>query len=365
MNNCLISVIVPVYNTAPWLRKCLDSICAQSYRNLEILCINDGSTDNSAEILAEYAQKDERIKVYTQANAGLSAARNTGLEHATGEWVTGVDSDDYLYPDAYQKALSYCREGVDMVFFGVQKVDEEGSPLDNGNYFKLPATGEYEMNPELAKHLNVCFVSKLWRRSMIEEQGLRFPVGLVHEDEAMYWTAAPYVKRIAICPHIGYAYLQRENSIMNQIGLDDEKRLKRLIPVIEHISDEYKKRGLMTVDARNYIIEMFTKKFCDTKFTETLTLKEISIKTIAKCNMKYANYRLERLFTFERHGLLTIRRYKQVKIHSIIGVPVWFTFYTYHARKINLSVICFHLKKRAMRFFYPKQKATSITRNNG
>ena len=81
----LISVIVPVYNVEKYLRKCLDSICGQTYRNLEILCVNDGSTDGSAAILEEYAARDARIKVFTQPNRGLSAARNTGLEHATVE----------------------------------------------------------------------------------------------------------------------------------------------------------------------------------------------------------------------------------------------------------------------------------------
>ena len=126
MNKELISVIVPVYNAAPWLRRCLDSICCQSYSNLEILCINDGSTDNSAVILDEYAAKDNRIRVITQQNAGLSAARNAGLENATGEWVTGVDADDYITPDVYEKAVACIAASVDMVAFGVQMVDDEG-----------------------------------------------------------------------------------------------------------------------------------------------------------------------------------------------------------------------------------------------
>ena len=147
MKSPLISVIVPVYNTAPWLRRCLDSICSQSYKNLEILCVNDGSPDNAAEILAEYVAKDSRLKIFTQENAGLSAARNTGLEHASGEWVTGVDSDDYLYPGIYEQAIKHCHEDVDMVFFGVQKVDDEDNILHPNQYFSLPK--EYELTPGL------------------------------------------------------------------------------------------------------------------------------------------------------------------------------------------------------------------------
>lgn len=210
-----VSVIVPVYNTAPWLRRCLDSICAQSYRNLEILCVNDGSTDNSAEILAEYAARDARIRVFTQENAGLSAARNTALMHATGEWIAGVDSDDYVAADVYEKAVACITEGVDAVFFGVQTVDEMGAVIpDPMGYFSLP-TENMPFSERLALRLNVCFWSKLWRRSFIAEHGLCFPDGLVHEDEAFYYLAAPWLRKAAFSPSIGYFYVQRSGSIMH------------------------------------------------------------------------------------------------------------------------------------------------------
>ena len=231
----LISVIVPVYNTAPWLGRCLDSICAQTYRNLEILCVNDGSTDNSAEILEEYAAKDSRIKVITQENAGLSAARNTALEHAIGEWVTGVDSDDYLEPCIYERAMQSVAEGVDLVFFGVRDVDEEGADIPANPYFNLPAAGVHEMTPELAGQLNACFWSKLWRRGLIEENKLRFPHGLVHEDEAFYFLTAPLVKRVAVCSAVGYYYVQRAGSIMNGDCVTPGQRLLRYEPVVHFV----------------------------------------------------------------------------------------------------------------------------------
>ena len=213
-----VSVIVPVYNTAPWLRRCLDSICAQSYRNLEILCVNDGSTDNSAEILAEYAARDARIKVFTQENAGLSAARNTALMHATGEWIAGVDSDDYVAADVYEKAVACITEGVDAVFFGVQTVDDTGAEIpDPMGYFSLPM-GNMQFSEHLALRLNVCFWSKLWRRSFVAQHGLRFPEGLVHEDEAFYYLAAPWLRKVAFSPQIGYYYVQRRGSIMHSSG---------------------------------------------------------------------------------------------------------------------------------------------------
>lgn len=215
MESAAVSIIVPVYNTAPWLRRCLDSICLQTYTNLEILCVNDGSTDNSSAILDEYAAKDARIRVFTQENAGLSAARNTALNHASGQWVLGVDADDYLALDVVEKAVTHAGDGVDMVFVGVQMVDDGGENLpDEQGYFELPS-GKQEFSERLALKLNVCFWSKLWRRSLIEEHGLRFPDGLVHEDEVFYYLAAPFVRNVAFSPSTGYYYVQRSGSIMH------------------------------------------------------------------------------------------------------------------------------------------------------
>lgn len=243
MNKPLLSVIVPVYNTSPWLRRCLDSICAQTYRNLEILCVNDGSTDNSAEILAEYAAKDGRIKVFTQKNAGLSAARNTALEHATGDWIAGVDSDDYLEPEVYERVVACVADEVDMVCFGVNTVTENGAELPHWDYFDLPEAGPCEMNPELAGRLNVCFWSKLWRRSLLESHNLRFPDGLVHEDNAMYCCALPWIRKVAFCSYAGYNYAQRADSIMGQKVVADVQ-VARNAAVYRFVAAEYQRMGL-------------------------------------------------------------------------------------------------------------------------
>ena len=99
----LISVIIPVYGIEKYIRQCLDSVINQSYKNLEIIVVNDGARDKSAEIAREYAQKDNRIKVYDYENGGLSVARNRGLGHATGDYISFVDGDDWLHPDFYMK----------------------------------------------------------------------------------------------------------------------------------------------------------------------------------------------------------------------------------------------------------------------
>lgn len=123
----LITVIVPVYNVEKYLRRCLDSIIRQTYQNLEILCIDDGSIDNSGEICEQYAARDARIKVIHQENQGLSTARNRGLDTATGEYIAFVDSDDYIAADVleqlYQSAVS---SDATCVICGYNCVDSMG-----------------------------------------------------------------------------------------------------------------------------------------------------------------------------------------------------------------------------------------------
>ena len=97
--NPLVSVIIPVYNVEKYLRRCLNSVIDQEYKNIEIILVNDGSTDNSLEIAISYKEKDKRIKVFSQENQGLSAARNMGLDKSHGEYITFIDSDDYVSKD--------------------------------------------------------------------------------------------------------------------------------------------------------------------------------------------------------------------------------------------------------------------------
>lgn len=230
----LISVIVPVYNVEQWLGSCLESLCNQSYRNLEIICVEDASLDNSAQILGFYASRDPRIKIIMQQNAGLSGARNSGLAHATGDWVTGVDSDDWLLPDIYESVVPFLTDDVDMLMFGTDVVDDENNALleKRQNYFRMvppqirggdsPRTAE--ITPNLPQRINVCFWNKLWRRSIITNHSLRFPEGLIHEDEAFIRLFLPFARRWCYVPKIGYKYRLRQGSIMDNANRQDMQK---------------------------------------------------------------------------------------------------------------------------------------------
>ena len=120
-----ISVIIPVYNTAPYLKRCLDSVLGSTYRNLEVICVNDGSTDESLSILEHYQELDDRIVVITQNNRGLSAARNTGMAQATGAFLSFVDSDDWVHPQMFELLRNAMADDVCMAVCGAKWVYRE------------------------------------------------------------------------------------------------------------------------------------------------------------------------------------------------------------------------------------------------
>ncbi len=220
----LLTVIVPVYNVEAHLRRCLDSIIHQTYRNLEIICINDGSTDGSAAILAEYACADARIRVIHQENAGLSAARNTGIRLAHGELLTTVDSDDYLEQDAYSRTVPLMTEDVNMICFSAQVEGPPGSITDEMQaYMNLQHEGIQIVTPELAYRMPDTAWNKIFRRSVILEHGIRFAEGLWYEDFGFKYMYLSVSQRVLMYPARLYHYVLRDDSIMGKTQKGNSK----------------------------------------------------------------------------------------------------------------------------------------------
>ena len=226
----LISVIVPVYNTAPFLRKCLDSICNQTYRNLEIICINDGSTDSSAEILAEYATKDSRFIIIDQENAGQAAARNKGLQLARGEWITGVDSDDFIEPDTYEYCIKNLSHKADtkLIIFSFDSIDGDSGRILHRN--QQPATGIITPSPYHLLRTDCYFWNKLWHRDLFTQSGIRFTEGMWFEDVALFYCIAPYLGQILYLPDVKAHYMRygQFTSSMDQARALPHKNMERL-----------------------------------------------------------------------------------------------------------------------------------------
>ena len=214
MNKPLVSIIIPVYNVEEYLRECLDSVHNQTYKNLEIICIDDGSTDGSADILNEYQKKDNRIKLLSQSNAGQAAARNAGLQIATGKWVGGLDADDYLELDAIEKVIRHACQPVDVIQFSSRYFDATGKS-------KEPRINIQESGliPITESHIIKChpaFWDKLWKKELIDKCNIRFPVGLHFEDLAFTRCVLSMASAMYCIPDKLYVYRYRPGSTMER-----------------------------------------------------------------------------------------------------------------------------------------------------
>lgn len=181
-----ISIIIPVYNAEPYLVRCLDSVLKQSWSDFEAICINDGSTDESLSVLESYEKRDKRIKVYSQKNGGLSAARNAGIAKAQGEYLAFLDSDDFLAENMLERALETAyRFKADIVIFDYWLYKSDNDPLetyrDQSLFETLDGTCfSFADAPCLAGFIGVW--DRIFRRDFIEENGFVFPVGRIYED---------------------------------------------------------------------------------------------------------------------------------------------------------------------------------------
>lgn len=216
----LISIVVPIYNVETFLSKCIDSIICQSYRNLQIILVDDGSTDNCGNICDEYASRDERIEVVHKQNGGLSDARNLGIERAKGKYITFVDSDDAIEFDMIEYLYSLLFENkADISVCQKLDVDENGQNL-NINGSSIDATyvlhdNEACMHDFLAKrNISVTAWGKLYRMDLFHD--IRYPLGKYHEDTFTTYKLIGLCKTIVVGSSPKYLYRHRKGSIMLQ-----------------------------------------------------------------------------------------------------------------------------------------------------
>lgn len=215
MEQPLISVIVPVYKVEPYLDKCISSIVNQTYANLEIILVDDGSPDNCPAMCDAWAEKDGRIRVIHKTNGGLSDARNAGMAVATGELMTFVDSDDWIAPDMYEHLYQCLAEdNSDIAVCGVQMVWEDKTPSR-----MLTREGNCVLNQEEAMRaiieeswLKQPVWYKIYKTELVRD--ILFPKGKYHEDVFWSYQAVGRAKKVSISDHMGYYYLQRGGSIM-------------------------------------------------------------------------------------------------------------------------------------------------------
>ena len=222
-----VSVIIPVYNTEKYLRECLDSICAQTYHGLEIILIDDGSTDESGDICEEWSRKDNRIRVFHQQNAGVSSARNAGLEVCTGDLISFVDSDDWLDLEMIEKLVGCLDENrADAAMCGF--VDyPHGAPVEKGVFSVAPCDFKGAIYQMMRR--NGCFTAlwaKLFRRELVFRDGgpVRFDASLTFgEDEVWLLEVLRDCRATAFLPQAMYYWRPREGSVTRTETLTEKQ----------------------------------------------------------------------------------------------------------------------------------------------
>lgn len=238
-----ISVIVPVYNTVDLLQRCVDSIRRQTYRNLEIILVDDGSTDNSGALAEKFALEDRRIRVFHKENGGSSSARNLGISKARGDFIGFVDSDDYIEPEMYERLLQVAvTEDLLMVQTSRDEIDEEGNLLPN--VCEPPKEPELwdcqHFMRELLLHKGDCsFCTKLIHASLLKEE--RFPEGELNEDFYLLVRLLPKIPAVAVMPwqdyHVFYRYgsntRTRNRNEFPQVFTDIVKNADRVYEIVE------------------------------------------------------------------------------------------------------------------------------------
>lgn len=260
MEKWLVSIIIPVYNVEEYLDRCIRSALSQTIRNIEVLIVDDGSTDSCPEICDDWAKHDRRIRVIHCSNGGLSFARNVGLDNSNGQFVLFVDSDDYLEADACEKLMTHISPGVDIVIGACKRIE-----MGKVEYFKhtnLEEGGLYCAKDYMIKSIQKCeWYAPVWlnlyKKSFLVENNLRFKEGVIFEDLEFIprlFLAEPLV---LFCGYAFYNYVIRDDSITTSGSMARKRET-----IIEILTDWYDWfNRVYDLEYRHYLLSMLCRQY--------------------------------------------------------------------------------------------------------
>lgn len=228
-----VSIVVPIYNVEQYIEKCLTSLENQTLQDIQIILVNDGSQDNSAEIAKKYVEKNPTKFLYVEKkNGGLSDARNFGMPYATGEYIAFLDSDDYVEPTLYEKMY--------------QKAKEENSDLVECDFIweypdkqKIDCGEIYQGQKEMMVKARVVAWNKLIRRDLLQKVGQQYTVGVQYEDMDFFYNMIPYYHKVSFIKEPLIHYVQRDSSISNK----QNEKTKDIFIVLNHVLTVYQEKG--------------------------------------------------------------------------------------------------------------------------
>ena len=323
MNNPAISIIIPVYNAEKYLRRCIDSVLSQSFTDFELILVDDGSKDKSPQICDEYASQDTRVRVIHKANGGVSAARNDGLDIAKGEYITFIDSDDWVERE-YLETLSNYRD-YDIVFFSHRMIYEDGYTTE----FKFEAKeGDKQNIWEIVASLRKNAVgsnfygytwNKMFRRDIIEKYKIRFIEGLrISEDEVYTLDYCTHAKSIKVLPLCLYNY----------------RVLGTGLTATKNSADEYKKLAdsylaIMERETDNRIYEIYVP----------VVLEEFYMAAINQNNPLYAFSRFKQMKNVLKKGYIDKSGSRKKKF--IATMPIFLELIWWLSCRVKKDIVCF------------------------
>lgn len=297
-----VSVIVPVYNVYDYLDKCLNSLVNQSLKEIEIIIINDGSTDKSQDIIDKYSKKYQNIKTFIKKNGGLSDTRNFGIERAVGEYITFVDSDDYIDKDMYLEMYEKAKLGdFDIVTSDINYVykDREVS-------IKTDPKTDTENTLELFINFYPTVCTKIFKKELFTNYNLRFKKGVWYEDVELMYRMIPYIKKIGVIHKAYYQYIQREESITSTVS----PKIYDYINNFNGLVDYYKENNLFSKYQKEleyayvrYIYATFIKTALGYNYNDYLKAVDCAIKNVHE---HFPKYRRNKYFYKSLKGIYLI-----------------------------------------------------------
>ena len=281
-----VSIIVPVYNVEKYVEKCLQTLINQTLKDIEIIVVNDGSTDNSRNIINEYARNFPNfIKCYDKENGGLSDARNYGMKSASGDYIAFLDSDDYVELDMYEKMYN--------------KAIEENSDMVECDFIweypdkKVTDTGiVYHNKKDMITYARVVAWNKLIKRELIEKANVIYPKGLRYEDIEFFYKMVPFYNKVSFVKEPLVHYIQRDSSISNV----QNERTKEIFEVLDNSINYYKEKGLFDEykDELEYTyarILLCSSLFRMVRIQNKETRKNLLAKTWDKLNTTFPDWK--------------------------------------------------------------------------
>lgn len=279
----LLSVIIPVYNCENFLPRCLNSLLNQQFKKIEIICIDDGSTDRSLEILKHYEKNDNRIKVFSQENNGAASARNMGIAKASSPYITFVDADDWVDPRIYTDNLKFFDDPqIDFVYFGMIPIQYDGSSRSLSKYYlALRFFGKEVLTAQKIMDLNTYSTNKIFKKSIIDSFKISFPQNTLFEDTAFVLAYCCASKFIYYNKKPYYYYLSHPTSTMNQSTKTKNPRSHHFITQIDSIVSFAKQWNLFDRNIRLPLL-LLHKFFRHDYQLGTKTAKMTSLKKAQK-----------------------------------------------------------------------------------